>query len=210
MDDRSLGSDATFFDTAGRRLSAGVARQPVGGPADIRRALGIPAEGMAHSVIPAELQGAFGLTAESERAARAPGEGETGLACFEMHIGSYVIPIEVTVDLTTNSPYSVLSGALLFESIEVSRWQVTEGSFGITGTLSSPSVLLTDSLYLVAELLPPSNEGTEPEAELADIATPTVTILGWYRPPLSYPGIYVTGEGYYYHDTLFRGWQACS
>lgn len=208
MDDRSIGSGATFFDTAGRRLSTGSARQPVGGPAEIRRALGLPGDGRAQSVIPAELRGALGLTAEADGAGGAPGEGETAVACFETHIGGYVIPIEVTVDLTTNSPYSVLSGALLVESIEVSRWQVTEGSFGITGTLNSPSVLLTDSLYLMAELLPLSNEGAE--GELADSVTPTILILGWYRPPLSYPGIYVTGNGYYYHDTLFRGWQGCS
>ncbi len=172
----------------------GGAHQVLAIPAEVRRALAIPE-------VFASLDGGPGDYAAT--------------ACFEMHSLSTVIQIQVTVDLRTNSPYTVLGGSLSGDLIGplARSWAVT-GSFGITGELTSAEGLATDSLTLRAEVDPvvPS----EPQAEAVHGGIQSLIILGWLRPPLAYPGIWgVDGQldpfsPAFYCTTLFKGWQPCS
>jgi hypothetical protein len=224
MSDQPVGSAATFFDTTGGAASGGGLRHSFREPADILRALGIPGEVRTEPPIPAEVRAALGLPAEAGSAESLPA-GEIATACFELHLGpetsafvsktkaaqvpapppQVVIPFQVTVDLTT-TPYTVLSGYFIFDSTEVTGWEITQGQFGTTSRLTSPSVLLTDMLYIVGEFFPPSSEGAGSAS-----ATNWVVILGQLRPPLSYPGYFLNAGGNLYNqNTLFRGWQACS
>lgn len=198
MSGQSAGG-ATVFDTLGESLGGGVLRQRVGGSADILRALGIPRAAQAESAIPAEVRAALDLpgVGSPETGAGA----ETATACFELHVGSFVVPFDVLVDLTTLSPYTVLSGTFLFDTVEVSEWKVTDGTFG----LSSPS---SDTLYILGQLLPPASEVAR--AESANSEVPWVIIAGWHKPPATYPGIFASSAGLWYQNTLFKGWQPCS
>lgn len=206
MSDRPAGSASTFFDTAGRAVRPDGLRHNFGRPEDILRALGIPGEGCAEPLIAPDVSAALGLPAEAESAGDLPPAMAT--ACFELHILSdtpQVVPFEVTVDLTT-TPYNVLSGVFIFDSNELSQWKITQGWFGVTATLTSPSVLITDRLAILAEFLPISSSGTPPPSSV-----PWVFISGQLRPPVSYPGWFFNfGGGYWPQDTLFKGWQACS
>ena len=208
MSDRPVNSGATLFETAGTRLGEGLIGQSVGGLADIRRALGLHAEPPRGSIIPVEVQRALGLSAEAGSRADLSREPWPATACFEMHIGSYVIPIELSVDLGASDPYRVLEGTLTFEGVETDQWAVTEGQFGVMDP-TSPDMLLSDTLLLVVEPLPlPSEEPAD--AEAANVSTSTVAIVGFHSPPVTYPGFYFTGGGFFSHNTLFRGWQTCS
>jgi hypothetical protein len=236
MSDEPVGSAANFFDTTGTAASGGGLRHSFKESADILsfaggRGFGIPTPTVLNKVRAlAEVRAALGLPAEAGSAESLPAAGQIATACFELHLGpetgalvskteaaqlpvpppQVVIPFQVTVDLAT-TPYTVLSGTFIFDSTEVTGWQITQGQFGIASTLTSPSVLLTDMLYIVGEFLP---IGTgDVEAEPGDSASPApwVVILGWIRPPLSYPGYFLnSGGGLYIRNTLFRGWQACS
>ena len=131
------------------------------------------------------------------------GDLEVGTAHFEMHFGASVVPIEVTVDLSTNSPYRVISGAFFFPGIEFSHWRVIDGSVGFNLPDTSQFEQSSDALVLIAQFLPLSSDPTEPGAD-----APTVTLLGWQRPPAAYPGVYSSGDGLFFHTTLFMGWQS--
>jgi len=195
--------------------------QPFGSAelADILRALGLPREVRAESPIPAEVRAALGLPAEAGSTETLP----AATACFELHIGNMVnvgltaqvpapppqvvIPFQVTVDLTA-TPYAVLSGTFIFDSPEVTGWQVTQGSyFGLGPTTEVPRV---DELFIVGEYVPPTIEVAEAETADSLFVPPSVLISGSLRPPLSYPGVFFSGGGIYNANTLFRGWQACS
>ena len=147
----------------------------------------------------------------------------TATACFELYIGNLVqglfvaevppappqvvIPFQVTVDLTSY-PYNVLSGTFIFDSPEVTYWQITQGQFGTTLSPADPYVPNSDDLYIVGEYIPPTNE--VPEAADGFFVPPQISIYGLLRPPLSYSGLLFSGGGLYNACTLFKGWQACS
>jgi hypothetical protein len=222
VSDQPVGSAATFFDTTGKAASGAGLRRHFREPTDILRAFGIRREVRTEPPIPAEARAALGLPAEAEIPESLPAGSQTATACFELHIGSvllgpgssqgpFVVPFNVTVDLTT-TPYNVLSGTFIFPGTEVTTWEwkITQGNFGVTGAhfgvMSSPSVLLTDTLYILGEYLPIVSEGQSPDS--ANV--PSVLILGSLRPPVSYPGLFVSASGLWDQNTLFRGWQACS
>jgi hypothetical protein len=197
--------------------------QPFGSAevADILRALGLPREVRAESPIPAKVRAALGLPAEAGSTETLP----AAMACFELHIGNMVsvgltaqvpapppqavIPFQVTVDLTTY-PYTVLSGTFIFDSPEVTGWEITQGQFGTTGSPTTPYVPNADMLHILGECTPPTSEMAEAEPADSLFVPPSVLIVGLLRPPLSYAGIFVSGGALYNSNTLFRGWQACS
>jgi hypothetical protein len=213
MSDQPFGSAATFFDTTGRTGSGG------GQLADILQALRLPREVRAESPVPAEVRAALGLPAEAGSAETLP----VATACFELHIGNtvsvglaaqvpipppqVVIPFQVTVDLTA-IPYAVLSGTFIFDSPEVTGWQITQGSYFGSGRVTSPSVPPPDELFIVGEYISTTSEVAAAADSL--FVPPQVLISGSLRPPLSYPGVFFSGGGLYNQNTLFRGWQACS
>lgn len=227
MSDQPFGSAAAFFGNTGRAGSGGGPQHSSRRPADIRRALGLPREVRTESPIPAEFRAALGLPAEARSAESLPVASEIGTACFELHLGSetgafvseakgaqvpapppqMVIPFQVTVDLTTY-PYVVLSGTFIFDSPEVTGWEITQGQFGTTGSPTTPYIPNADMLYILGEYLPRGIEGAE--AEPADSPL-SVQIIGWAKPPMSYSGLFVNAaDDLYNSNTLFKGWQACS
>lgn len=215
MGDQSVSSGATVFDTAGRGIEADLGQELK--LDDIRRALSIPSEPRTKPGIPAEVRSALPWLTEAGSVTAPLIQRGTASACFEMHMGLFVAVIQVAVDLSTVYPYTILGGQVTFPGgAEVSQWRVTGGNFGLRHPpASDPTVLLGDELLVVAQLLPPPIAQLLPPtsevagAELAHSAPPTVLIKGYGRPPLSYPGLYVTPSGLYYHNTLFKGWHAC-
>jgi hypothetical protein len=181
MDDQPVGPGAALFDTSGRRIKDGVVQHEAGLPAALRAAFD-PAEA---GLVPA-----------------APAEAETATACFELHSGPSVIQIQVTADLLTNNPYNVLGGTLTGDICTGPGpglpWQVTFGQFG-------------ESLRIFGERAPvdPSESA---EAEVVGSCANFIAILGFYRTPDSYPGVFGFNGALldFYHNTLFKGWQACS
>lgn len=231
MGDQPFGSAAAFFGTTGRAGSGGGLRHSSRGSADILRALGLPREVRTESPLPAEVRAALGLPAEAGSAESLPAAGEIGTACFELHLGSetsafvskaeaaqlpapppqVVIPFQVTVDLTTY-PYTVLSGYFIFESTEVTgTWEITQGQFGTTGSPTTPYIPNADMLHIQGEWVPIGAAGAEAEPADSAFVAPSVLIVGWLRPPVSYSGLFFNAAGDLYNqNTLFRGWQACS
>jgi hypothetical protein len=215
MGDQSVSSGATVFDTAGRGIEADLGQELR--LDDIRRALSIPSEPRTKRGIPAEVRSALPRLAAAGSAAEPLIQRGTASACFEMHMGLFAALIQVAVDLSTIYPYTILGGQVTFPGgVEVSQWRVTGGHFGLRRRpVSDPTVLLEDELIVIAQLLPPTIAQLLPptsevaEAELTHSAPPTVLIIGYGRPPLSYPGLYVTPSGLYYHNTLFKGWHTC-
>lgn len=186
--------------------------------ADILRAFGLPREVRAESPIPAEVRAALGLLpAEAGSTETLP----TATACFELHIGNSfsvpaiahvptpppqaVVPFQVTVDLTTY-PYTVLSGTFIFDSPEVTGWEITQGQFGTTGSPATPYVPNADILYILGEYNQPTAEAGPADSLFEP---PQVSFTGFLRPPASYAGIFFSGF-LYNANVLFRGWQACS
>jgi hypothetical protein len=226
MSDQPFGSAAAFSGTTGRTGSGGGLRHSSRGSADILRALGLPREARTESPIPAEVRAALGLPAEAGSAVSLP----AGTACFELHIGNptsvglvskaeaaelpapppqVVIPFQVTVDLTSY-PYNVLSGTFIFDSPEVTGWEITQGQFGTTGSPATPYVPNADMLHIQGEYVRTGIEGAEVELADSFFVPPSVLIVGWLRPPASYAGLFFNADGLYNANTLFKGWQACS
>jgi hypothetical protein len=127
-----------------------------------------------------------------------------------MHMASFVVTIEVLVDLST-LPYRVMSGSLHLPGEEVVQWAVTDGMIGVTAPLSTTASLLSDQLFLRAEWLPLANEEGPLESATTDGATPIMELYGNAAAPNTYQGAYASSlGGYYLHATLFRGWQRCT
>jgi hypothetical protein len=212
MGDQAVSSGATVFDTAGRGIEADLGQELK--LDDLRRALSEP---RTTPGIPAEVRSALPRLTEAGSVTETPIQRGTASACFELHMGLFVALIQVAVDLSTISPYTILGGQVTFPGgAEVSQWRVTGGHFGLRHQpVNDPTVLLEDELLVIAQLLPPPIAQLLPAtsevagAGLAHSAPPTVLIFGGGRPPLSYPGFYVTPSGLYYHNTLFKGWHAC-
>jgi hypothetical protein len=207
MSDQSVSAGATVFDTAGRGMEADL------GPElkldEIRRALSIPGQLRGRRGIPDEVRSTLQRLAAAGIVQEPVIQRGTATACFEMHIGLFVVDIQVAVDLSTIFPYTILGGQLTFPgAVEVNQWRVTGGFFGLPREpVNDPTVLLEDSLVIIAEMLPPSS--SQAEMELTQSPPPTVDIVGGGVPPLSYPGLIFTPSGPFFHNTLFKGWQAC-
>jgi hypothetical protein len=178
-------SSEAYFDRSGRKIKEGRLPRGTGVPASLRAALGIPTQ--------------------PKRRAEAFTSLETASACLELHSGSTVINIQLTVDVTSISDppsYTILgvsfSGDICSGPL-VTQWRVINGYIG-------------EVLLLEAEQEPLSNEPAVAELAVGSCAQ-EITIIGFYKNPSTYPGIYGFGGsifGWPQHTTLFKGWQACS
>jgi hypothetical protein len=172
-----------YFDVSGKRIRKGVSPNAVGVPETLRKSLGLPPRA-GPRVTP--------LT-----------DSETATACLELHSGSSVINIQVTVDLTSygeNNPpsYSILEvffSGDIYTGPEPLTWLVNQGYMG--------GVLFIEAQQQAVVI----NPG---EAELG--VAESIVILGYIRDPVSYIGIFgYDGDIFEFtHTTLFKGWQACS
>jgi hypothetical protein len=216
MHDPTESSAATFFNRAGAAMDADVVQQL--GLEDIRRTLTSPSGDRTESLIAAKARAALGILSQSGTLANAPSDFGTATACFEMHLaGGSVAFLQATVALTNIVPYTILGGTIRFAGeVEVSPWTITGGWVGLpheppseTAANQEPWLIFYDSLLVALELRPDPIEGAE--AVVADVSIPNqVQIFGVARPPLSYPGFYLFSDNVYEHNTLFKGWQACS
>jgi hypothetical protein len=189
------------------------ARETLVLPAELKAALGDATKVRPPSAVPSEVRAALGIRAEAGAADAFPGP-ETATACFEVHFGQYLIAIQVEVDLSTSTPYSVLegsaSGAILTSGPVVTPWQVTYGTFGFSEAPTYSDSDPPDDMLMIVEQASLTTE--DDRADAADGSTGFFMIFAGYRPPLSYPGILIGGGSFtlYPQNTLFKGWQACS
>jgi len=135
-------------------------------------------------------------------AADQPNETPTASACFELHSGSDIVNIDLTVSLYPPTPFQVTGGRLTGDlpGSPVTPWEVIEGSFDGT------------SLYVLASPALPTNapQVERPSSAVSDL----LQVIAWYNPPLTYQGFYGNPE----YETilpgafcvvLFKGWQQC-
>lgn len=208
MSNQSVSSGATVFDRAGRGMEADLGHELR--LDEIRRVLSMPSKPLIRPGVPDEVRSMLQRLAAAGIVEEPLIQRGTATACFEMHIGLFVVLIQVAVDLSTIFPYTILEGQISFPgAVEVNQWRVTGGFFGLPREpVNDPTVLLEDGLLIKAELLPPSS--SQADAELTQSPPPAVDIVGFGVLPLSYPGLMFTPSGSFFHNTLFKGWQPCT
>jgi hypothetical protein len=174
-----------YFDRSGRKIKEGRPPPVIG--------------------LPPGLRAAFGIPTESQRRAEEFTASEIATACLELHSGSTVIGIQITVDATysQSAGYRILrvsfSGDFITQP-QIMQWQVMEGHIG------------NGAFFLWAQQVPPTNAPPHLEMAVGSYAQ-NILILGFSKDPSTYPGIYGFDGSIFdfpHHTTLFKGWEACS